>query len=134
MLTISRLHISLGAIIFMSFFAPYGSASLKRIDNNYCLGDEVIYECNSLTYFNWQFTSGYVTTLTFVSYREGHSKSRIINSINLTAIITKIYNTTTTSVFIFHASRELHGGVVTCEGESQHFYIYGELTIQKFCQ
>ena len=110
----------------MSFFAPYGSTSLKRIDNNYCLGDEVIYECNSSTYFNWQFTMGYeMKTFSFFRYREGYSISEAIDSVNLTAIITKIYNTTTTSVFTFHASRELHGGMVTCDGESQHFYIYG---------
>ena len=121
--------------MFMSFLAPYGSTSLKRIDNNYCLGDEVIYECNSSTYFYWQFTMGYETIPFSISNRRvGYSISEAIYSVNLTIIITKIYNTTTTSVFTFLASQEFHGGVVTCDGESQHFYIYGELTIQKFCQ
>ena len=45
--TISLLHISLGAMIFVSLFALHGSTSLKHTDNNYCLGNEVNYKCHS---------------------------------------------------------------------------------------
>ena len=132
---LSYLHISLGAIIFVSLFVPHGSTSLKRIDNNYCLGDEVIYECNSSSIFRWQFTIGYETKMFPFFYREeGYSISQTLMSVNLTAIITQRNNTTTTSVFTFHASRELHASMVTCEDETQHFYIYGEFAIQKFSQ
>ena len=109
-------------MIFVSYFAPYGSASLKHIDNNYCLGDEFIYECNSPTYLHWEFTIGNATKqFSFANRREGYSTSHSIKSVNLTAIITRTI-TTTTTVFTFLASRELHGGMVTCDGKSQHFY------------
>ena len=134
-LTLSLLHISLGAMIFMSLFIPHGSTSLKRIDNTHCLGDEVIYECNSSNVLHWQFTIGDETkAFSFFNRSEGHSMSKTIKETNnLTVIITKV-NNTTTSVFTFHASRELHGSMVTCEGEFLYFYIYGELVIQKFIQ
>ena len=130
-LSVSLFHTSLGAMILVFLFLRHGSASLKRIDNNYCLGDEVIYECNSSTYFYWEFTIGNETeTFSFSNRREGYSMSQTIKSVNLTAIITKV-NNTATSVFTFLASRELHGGMVTCDGESLYFYIYGEVTIKK---
>ena len=129
-LTVSFFHISLGAMIFVSLFALHGSASLKRIDNNYCNVDEVIYECNSSNFLHLQFNIDNETKqFLFVNRKEGHSFSQTLRTVNLTAIITRRTNTTTTAVFTFHASRELHGGMVTCEAESQYFYIYGEIII-----
>ena len=93
-------------MIIVSFFAPYGSASLKRIDNNYCPGDEVIYEYNSSIYFYCQFTIGNeVIPFSFFNRREGFSISHSIKSVNLTVIIIQINNTTTTSVVTFHTSQ-----------------------------
>ena len=122
---LSHLHISLGgAIIFVSLFIPHGSTSLKRIDNTHCLGDEVIYECNSSNHFHWQFAISYETKMFSLAYREeGYLISRTLKSVNLTAIITQSNNSTTTSIFTFHASQELHASMLACEDESQHFYI-----------
>ena len=129
--TISLLHISLGAMIFVSLFALHGSTSLKHTDNNYSLGNEVNYKCHSsINVLQWKFTIGNETTqFSFANRREGYSTSHSIKSVNLTAIITRT-NTTTTAVFTFLASCELHGGMETCNGEFQHFYINDEVIIQ----
>ena len=126
-LTTSLLRISLGAMIFMSLIFPHGSASLKRIDNNHCLEDEVTYECNSSTNFNWKFTIGNeIKILSFINRWEGYSVSNTIKTVNLTAITTQRSNTTTRSIFTFLASQELHGGMMRCDGESKHFYLDGK--------
>jgi len=85
-----------------------------------------MYECNSSDDFYWQYNIDSETlSLVFYKREEGYSKSFNFKSVNFTATITQV-NITTTSVFTFYASRELHGGTVSCAMEHKHFYIYGK--------